>query len=80
MTDATFDRPDVAVFPPLIPLTTLLIACVLQWLAPLGWIAELEWIADLDSRCGSELGLSLCWQALSRHRPDGARWSKAEPT
>jgi protein-S-isoprenylcysteine O-methyltransferase Ste14 len=48
MTDAAFDRPDVVIFPPVIPLTTLLIACVLQWLAPLGWIAELEGIADLD--------------------------------
>lgn len=42
MTDASFDRPAVAVFPPVIPLATLAIACVLQWLAPLGWIAGLE--------------------------------------
>ncbi|MEP6840653.1 MAG: isoprenylcysteine carboxylmethyltransferase family protein [Bradyrhizobium sp.] len=42
MTDASFDRPAVVVFPPVIPLTTLAIACVLQWLAPLGWIAGLE--------------------------------------
>jgi protein-S-isoprenylcysteine O-methyltransferase Ste14 len=39
MTDTAFDRPDVIVFPPVIPLATLAIACVLQWLAPLGWIA-----------------------------------------
>jgi protein-S-isoprenylcysteine O-methyltransferase Ste14 len=42
MTDAAFDRPDVAVFPPVIPLATLLLACVLQWLVPLGWIADLD--------------------------------------
>ncbi len=42
MTDAAFDRPDVIVFPPLIPLTTLVLACLLQWLVPLGWIAGLE--------------------------------------
>jgi protein-S-isoprenylcysteine O-methyltransferase Ste14 len=42
MTDAAFDRPDVIVFPPIIPLTTLAIACLLQWLVPLGWIAGLE--------------------------------------
>lgn len=42
MTNATLDRPDVIVFPPLIPLATLLLACLLQWLVPLGWIAGLE--------------------------------------
>jgi protein-S-isoprenylcysteine O-methyltransferase Ste14 len=42
MTDTAFDRPDVVVFPPVIPLTTLVIACLLQWLMPLGWIAGLE--------------------------------------
>ncbi|MEO8318675.1 MAG: isoprenylcysteine carboxylmethyltransferase family protein [Bradyrhizobium sp.] len=42
MTDASFDRPAVVVFPPVIPLTTLAIACVLQWLVPLGWFAGLE--------------------------------------
>ena len=41
MTDTAFDRPDVIVFPPVIPLATLVIAGVLQWLAPLGWIAGL---------------------------------------
>src|SRR5206468_2004435 len=41
MTDAAFDHPDVIVFPPLIPLSTLVIACLLQWLVPLGWIADL---------------------------------------
>ena len=35
MTDTAFDRPDVIVFPPVIPLTTLAVACVLQWLVPL---------------------------------------------
>jgi protein-S-isoprenylcysteine O-methyltransferase Ste14 len=48
MPDATFDRPDVAVFPPVIPLATLAIACVLQWLVPLGWFAGL----DLPVRIG----------------------------
>ncbi len=42
MTDAALDRPDVVVFPPVIPLVTLVMACVLQWLMPLGWIAGLE--------------------------------------
>jgi protein-S-isoprenylcysteine O-methyltransferase Ste14 len=42
MTDTARDRPDVVVFPPVIPLATLVLACVLQWLMPLGWIAGLE--------------------------------------
>jgi protein-S-isoprenylcysteine O-methyltransferase Ste14 len=42
MSDATFDRPDVLVFPPLIPLATLALGCALQWFAPLGWIASLD--------------------------------------
>ena len=42
MSDTALDRPDIAVFPPVIPLTTLALACLLQWLMPLGWIASLE--------------------------------------
>jgi protein-S-isoprenylcysteine O-methyltransferase Ste14 len=40
--DAAPDRPDVIVFPPVIPLATLAIACALQWLAPLGWVANFD--------------------------------------
>ncbi len=39
MSDTSLDHPDIIVFPPVIPLATLVIACVLQWLMPLGWIA-----------------------------------------
>jgi protein-S-isoprenylcysteine O-methyltransferase Ste14 len=42
MTDTAFDRPDVIVFPPVIPLATLALAGVLQWLAPLGLIASFD--------------------------------------
>jgi len=42
MSDTSLDHPDIVVFPPVIPLATLAIACVLQWLLPLGWIAGLE--------------------------------------
>jgi protein-S-isoprenylcysteine O-methyltransferase Ste14 len=41
MSDTAFDRPDVVIFPPLIPLATLAVACALQWLAPLGVVAGL---------------------------------------
>lgn len=42
MSDTALDRPDIVVFPPVIPLATLVLAWVLQWLVPLGWIAGLE--------------------------------------
>jgi protein-S-isoprenylcysteine O-methyltransferase Ste14 len=42
MTDTAVDRPDIIVFPPVIPLSTLAISCVLQWLAPLGLIANID--------------------------------------
>ena len=56
MTDATFDRPAVAVFPPVIPLTTLAVACVLQWLVPLGWIGGLA--SPLRFGLGAVIALS----------------------
>jgi protein-S-isoprenylcysteine O-methyltransferase Ste14 len=40
--ETTVDRPDVIIFPPVIPLSTLAIACALQWLAPLGLIAGMD--------------------------------------
>jgi protein-S-isoprenylcysteine O-methyltransferase Ste14 len=42
MTDAAADRPDVIVFPPVIPLATLALAIALQWLVPLGLIADID--------------------------------------
>jgi protein-S-isoprenylcysteine O-methyltransferase Ste14 len=42
MTDATVDHPEILVFPPVIPLATLAISCVLQWLAPLGLIENID--------------------------------------
>jgi protein-S-isoprenylcysteine O-methyltransferase Ste14 len=58
MTDATFDRPDVKVFPPLIPLATLLIACALQWIAPLGWVA------GIATSVRTAIGLSIVFAGL----------------
>jgi protein-S-isoprenylcysteine O-methyltransferase Ste14 len=42
------DHAPILVFPPVIPLTTLAVALLLQWLAPLGGIAEigLGWRID----------------------------------
>ena len=41
MTDNTLDRADFIIFPPIIPYFMLAIACVLQWLMPLGWIENI---------------------------------------
>jgi protein-S-isoprenylcysteine O-methyltransferase Ste14 len=39
---AVTDRPEIVIFPPIIPVATLVISCALQWLMPLGWIAEID--------------------------------------
>jgi protein-S-isoprenylcysteine O-methyltransferase Ste14 len=39
---ATLDRPEILVFPPVIPVSTLVISCVLQYLAPLGLIEGID--------------------------------------
>ena len=42
MTDAAPDRAKFVIFPPVIPYSTLAIACILQWLEPLGLVAHIE--------------------------------------
>jgi protein-S-isoprenylcysteine O-methyltransferase Ste14 len=42
MTDAAIDRAKFIIFPPVIPYSTLAIACILQWLEPLGLVARIE--------------------------------------
>jgi protein-S-isoprenylcysteine O-methyltransferase Ste14 len=42
MTDNTLDRADIMIFPPIIPYSMLAIACILQWLLPLGWIEHIN--------------------------------------
>lgn len=42
MTEIKPDLPDIVVFPPVIPILTLLISGLLQWLMPIGWIAALD--------------------------------------
>jgi protein-S-isoprenylcysteine O-methyltransferase Ste14 len=41
MASAVPDRADFIIFPPVIPYSTLAVACVLQWLEPLGWLVHL---------------------------------------
>jgi protein-S-isoprenylcysteine O-methyltransferase Ste14 len=40
MTEHAPDRADFIIFPPVIPYSTLAIACLLQWLEPLGLLAQ----------------------------------------
>lgn len=42
MTKVIPDHPDVVVFPPMIPIFTLLIGGLLQWLMPIGWISAFD--------------------------------------
>jgi protein-S-isoprenylcysteine O-methyltransferase Ste14 len=42
MTDTALDRANFIIFPPVIPYSTLAIACALQWLAPLGLVANID--------------------------------------
>jgi protein-S-isoprenylcysteine O-methyltransferase Ste14 len=42
MQETTNDRPNVIVFPPVILATTVALACLLQWLAPLGPLGGLD--------------------------------------
>jgi protein-S-isoprenylcysteine O-methyltransferase Ste14 len=41
MSESLQDHPDVMVFPPIILATTLVLACMLQWLWPLGALANM---------------------------------------
>jgi protein-S-isoprenylcysteine O-methyltransferase Ste14 len=41
MNKALNDRPNVVIFPPIILATTVVLACILQWLSPLGQLAIL---------------------------------------
>jgi len=41
MTDTSLDRANFIIFPPVIPYSALAIACVLQWLEPLGLVAHI---------------------------------------
>jgi protein-S-isoprenylcysteine O-methyltransferase Ste14 len=65
------DRPAILVFPPVIPLATLAISCVLQWLAPLGLIdsIDLGWriCAGVASFIAGMLATMAARRTLLRH-------------
>jgi protein-S-isoprenylcysteine O-methyltransferase Ste14 len=52
MSKSLQDHPDVMVFPPVILLTTLVLACMLQWLWPLGVLASTSQIGRIAVGCG----------------------------
>lgn len=75
------DRPDVMIFPPVIPLATLAIAFALQWLAPLGLIAAINqgWRFGLGAAIviAGLLTTSAGRRALQRH---GTNVNPSQPT
>jgi protein-S-isoprenylcysteine O-methyltransferase Ste14 len=81
MTDTAVDRPDIIVFPPVIPLSTLAISCVLQWLVPLGLIANIDrgWRIGLGTIIvvAGLLTTSAGRRALVRH---GTNVNPSQPT
>lgn len=71
MTDAALDRAKFIIFPPVIPYSTLAIACVLQWLDPLGLILHIDrgwriWLGLLVAFAGIAI-MSAGRRALLRH-------------
>jgi protein-S-isoprenylcysteine O-methyltransferase Ste14 len=72
MTNAVPDRADFVIFPPVIPYSTLTIACMLQWLEPLGLLAHLGPV--LRTVAGAAVfgaGMAMMFAghcAMSRHR------------
>jgi protein-S-isoprenylcysteine O-methyltransferase Ste14 len=72
MANAAPDRANCIIFPPVIPYSALAIACLLQWLVPLGVVAEIDF--DWRIALGAVIvvaGLALTAagrRALVRHR------------
>jgi len=78
MSQALKDRPDVVVFPPLVPLAILVLAILLQWLVPLKLLA----MADLVTRLaiGTALGLAGALVITSGQRALTRHGTHANPT
>ena len=57
MTDVAPDRAKFVIFPPVIPYSTLAIACILQWLEPLG-LGAFELMDADDANSGQTLTFS----------------------
>jgi len=71
MTNSVPDRADFVIFPPVIPYSTLVVACLLQWLEPLGLLVHLA--ALLRIVAGAAVfaaGMTMMFaghRAMSRH-------------
>ena len=77
MKNPTTDHPEVAIFPPIIPLGTLVLSIALQWLMPLGWLAMADPLVRM--LCGAAIVLIGAFitvsgrQALVRTAPPSIR-------
>ena len=71
MTHAVPDRADFVIFPPVIPYSTLVVACLLQWLEPLGLLvhfgAVLRIVAGAAVFAAGMAMMSAGHRAMSRH-------------
>ena len=75
------DRPNVIVFPPVVLLATVVLACALQWLFPLGLLASFDprWrftMGGLLLACGVALTIA-GGRALTKH---GTNVNPSQPT
>ncbi len=80
MTDPSSDRPRLIVFPPLIPLATLLASIALQWLVPLGVLARFALTERIV--CGGVIllvGLALTWTGGRSLRSRGTNADPRRP-
>jgi protein-S-isoprenylcysteine O-methyltransferase Ste14 len=71
MTNSVPDRANFIIFPPVIPYSTLVIACLLQWLEPLGLLvhlgALLRIVAGAAIFAAGMAMMSAGHRAMSRH-------------
>jgi protein-S-isoprenylcysteine O-methyltransferase Ste14 len=70
MTNSVPDRANFIIFPPVIPYSTLVVACLLQWLEPLGLLvhlgALLRVVAGAAVFCAGMAMMSAGHRAMSR--------------
>ena len=78
MSEAPKDRPDVVVFPPVVPLAILVLAIALQWLAPLNLLAEVASTSRIVA--GTVVALAGALVVVSGQRALARRGTNVNPS
>ncbi len=78
MSEALKDRPDVVVFPPIVPLAILVLAIALQRLAPLNLLAAVAWSPRIV--VGAIIALAGALVVVSGQRALARRGTNANPS